>query len=367
MKKLITSTFLATLVITPAFARPSSSSSFSRSYSRPSSSSSYSASRSYSAPSYSPPFRSYSAPSRSYSSSSSSSSAVIHNHSSGGGFGSSFLGGMAGSMVGNALSSHSNGGGYVSAPPPAPAYSEPYGSEQEHIFSANVVDDRNLYSWIWLFIGIGVIIGVYFIINRKTKSVYTKSSYGIIGAFRKRKALYPLNPDFVVGCRVSIPAELGNDTGKLTFVMDNVGEQKSTAIGKNDAFAHLYLGGEIDEDFVRIFISSSEGGKPREAWAFSNVANYYGSEQISNLGRSVNIDNKTWFFHSGTMHGEETIITEDGKETTRLFREVMYSRDAGGVDEYLLIRDLSWSDPDSTRASAQRLYGGVSIPVSSIA
>lgn len=368
MKKLLTATFLATLVITPAFARPSSSSSFSRSYSRPSSSYSYSASRSYSAPSrsYSAPTRSYSAPSRSYSSSSSSST-VIHNHSSGGGFGSSFLGGMAGSVLGNALSNHSYGGGYSSAPPPAPAYSEPYGTEPETVVSTPVVYERHSSTWPWVFLVLGGVIGAYFIFRRKTKSVYTKASSGIIGALKKRKALYPLNPDFVVGCRVSVPTDLGNDTGKLTFVMDNVGEQKSTAIGKNDAFAHLYLGGEIDEDFVRVFVSSSDGGKPREAWAFSNVANYYGSDQISDLGRSVNIDNKTWLFYSGTMHGEETIITEDGGEITRFFREVMYSRDAGGVDEYLLIRNLSWSDPDGMRAGAQRLYGGVSIPISSIA
>ena len=139
------------------------------------------------------------------------------------------------------------------------------------------------------------------------------------------------------------------------------------AIRKNSEFVDLYLNGEIDEDFVRFFFLYYTDGEPRKGWKFSNIANYYGSDQISNLGRFVNIDNKTWLFHSGTMHGEETIITEDGKETTRLFREVMYSRDAGGVDEYLLIHDLSWSDPDGVRAGAQRLYGGVSIPVSSIA
>ena len=373
MKKILAATFLTAVVILPAYARPSSSSSFSRSYSRPSSSYSYSASRSYSAPSasrsYSAP--TYSAPSRSYSSS--SNTTVIHNHSggSGGGFGSSFLGGMAGSVVGNALMDHhdSDGGRYIQpAPPPAiegppadttvrtPSYTQTYQSV-EYSHSTPI--------WPWV-LGAGIIASSLYIFRRRNKSVYTKQSTGVTGFLKKRKALFPKNPDLIVGCKVDVPGHLGDDTGNLTFVMDNVGKQESTAIGKNDAYAHLYLGGEIDEDFVRVFLSSPEGGKPREAWAFSNVSNNYGSDVQRFDSPSVTIDGKNWSQVTPPISDVETIITEDGEETERHYNESIFSRVIAGGKEFLLIRNISWSDASGHYHRAQRIFAGVSIPISSV-
>lgn len=376
MKKLLVATFLTSIVILPAYARPSSSSSFSRSYSRPSSSYSYSASRSYSAPS---PSRSYSAPSYSspsHSSSSSSSTTVIHNHSggsSGGGFGSSFLGGMAGSFVGNALSDHHSGGGYYAPPSPppvieqapvlpsqpitsAPSYSQPY-QTVEYSHATPI--------WPWVLGGIVFAVGLY-IFRIRNKSAYTKQPTGVTGLLKKRKALFPKNPDLIVGCHVNIPDCLGIDDGKLTFVMDNVGAQETTAIGKNDAYAHMYLGGEIDEDFVRVFLSSSEGGKPREAWAFSNVANNYGSDVQRFDSPSVTIDGKNWSQVTPPISDAETIITEDGEETERHYNESLFSRVIAGGEEFLLIRNISWSDASGHYHRAQRIFAGVSVPITCV-
>lgn len=376
MKKLLAATFLTSIVIIPAYARPSSSSSFSRSYSRPSSSYSYSASRSYSAPSpsrsYSAP--SYSTPSRSYSSS--SNTTAIHNHSggsSGGGFGSSFLGGMAGSFVGNALSDHHSGGGYYAPPSP------PTVIEQSPMIPSQSTTDTPPYSqsyqtveyahttpiWPWVLGGVIFASGLY-IFRRRNKSAYTKQPTGVTGFFKKRKVLFPKNPDLIVGCKVDVPSHLSDDTGNLTFVMDNVGVQESTAIGKNDAYAHLYLGGEIDEDFVRVFLSSPEGGKPRETWAFSNVANNYGSDAQRFDSSSATIDGKIWSQVTPPVSDTETIITDDGGETERYYNEVLFSREIKGGEEFLLIRNISWSDASGHYHRAQRIFAGVSIPITCV-
>lgn len=373
MKKLLAATILASIAVTPAYARPSSSSSFSRSYSRPSSSYSYSASRSYSAPSYSAP-RPYSAPSTSRSYSSSSNTTVIHNHSGssgGGGFGSSFLGGMAGSVVGNALMNHHDSGGYYASPPPAqPVIASPsssvYDEDSQPQTTPQVIEYRHSAPiWPW-FLGAGVLAAGIYIFRRRNKSAYTKQSTGVSGYFKKRKALFEKNPDLIVGCKVSVPDHLGDDTGNLTFVMDNVGAQESTAIGKNDAYAHLYLGGEIDEDFVRVFLSSSEGGKPREAWAFSNVANNYGSGVQKFDGPSVTIDGKNWSQVTPPLSDTETIITDDGEETERYYNEVLFSREITGGEEFLLIRNISWSDASGHYHRAQRIFAGVSVPITCV-
>lgn len=165
---------------------------------------------------------------------------------------------------------------------------------------------------------------------------------------------------------MNIPDCLGRDDGKLTFVMDNVGEQESTAIGKNRAFAHLYLGDEIDEDFVRLFLSSPEGGKPREAWVFSNVANNYGSEIDMFAGAEVTLDGKVWSKIALPIMGTETIVTKDGEEITRQYNEFLMSRDIPNGTEFMLVRNISWADSDGDNHRAQRLFAGVSIPATCV-
>lgn len=359
MNKLLTALLLASVATAPAMARPSSSSSFSRSYSRPSSSFSYSASRSsssFSRPSYSAP-RSYSS-SRSYSAASTYSSThttVVHNHSSsGGGFGSSFLGGMMGSMVGNSLSQPhgyvSGGGSYNAAP------QQDYSDYSAPVTEVSYVNHSAIWPWV-VFPLLGIGVATFLFMNRK-KSVYSKPRKGIFRSVISHVALYKGNPGLIPGVIVNIPESLGVDDGKHTFVMDNVGKQPATAIGKNDAYAHLYFGDGLDEDFVRVFVSSNEGGKPREAWVFSNVDNRYG-DYVSLWNPTVNLDGKVWVSNlPSTMSGTETIIDKDGNETDRSYTERLYR----SGDEYMLIRNLSDSE-----SRAQRLYAGVSIPVSSIA
>lgn len=278
---------------------------------------------------------------------------------------------MAGSFVGNALSSRHDGGGYYAPPSPPPVFSEPtptgpqvYGDDTPYAQSYQSVEyTHTAHIWPWV-LGAGVLgIGAY-LFRRRNKSVYTKQSDGVAGFFKKRKALFPKNPDLIVGCRVDIPDCLGRDDGKLTFVMDNVGEQESTAIGKNDAYAHLYLGGEIDEDFVRVFLSNPEGGKPMEAWAFSNVSNNYGSDVQRFAGQSIFLDDKNWDKVTPFVSGRETIITDDGEETERNYNETLFSRFALDEVEFLLIRNLTWTDTSGNSHQAQRLFAGVSIPIS---
>lgn len=371
MKNFLTFALLASACFTQAYARPSSSSSFSSSYSRPSSSYSYSSSRSSSIFSYSRPSYSYSRPSyaapRSYTPPPvvSHSTTVIHGHTnSGGGFGSSFLGGMAGAVVGNALSGPH---GSLVGPPPVysnEGYSLPPQVSDPQVVSQGYDNSSAGNGWIWGIVAslfalpFAIVGGILVYSKTKKKTIYDKPRSTVASSIAKASPLYPKNPGLVPGVIVNIPKEFGDDTGVRSFVMDNVGTQEVTAIGKNDAFAHLYLGDAIDEDFVRVFVSSDEGGKPREAWAFSNVHNIYFGYMAIKKDVFVH-DGKTYrFLTYKSHHTHEVISNSDGEKWGRSVEEALYQSD----DEFLLIRNI-----EDGPSRAQRFYAGVSIPVSYIA
>lgn len=323
---------------------------------------------------------------------------VIHNdnRSTGSGMGAAFVGAAAGAIVGHALTDHP---AYAAAPSPYPsappaAYAAPVQAPvaapvqtaPQVVYVPQPVEAHHSGSLLWFFMFLAAIlaIGAFIVSRRLGYRVGGKASAHVVAKSPLRgivrKALFKNNPELTPGVKVSLPPKFFTETSGHSFVVDNVnpGSTQVNTLGKLDAYAYLYLGDTKDQDFVRLFASTDEGGPITEAWVFSHVSAQTGRnlsavlascQQMASLPVVPTFGGYAWNNALGDARtineGIETLVDSDNKQTTRNVREYLYTRltDNGQI-EYLLVRFLGWTDASGETHKVANLYTGAEVPPS---